>query len=96
MIPHKYKPYICILDLSFTLFNKGVKPTLVNDKTRNMAQPEAMDQLGLVLKRMIHTVAKDCHHGLPIKISKLDVKDGFWSMALSDEYACNFVRYCHP
>ena len=78
MIPHKSKPYICILDLSFTLFNKGVKLASVNDKTKNMARPEAMAQLGLVLNWMIHTMAKYRHHALPIKFAKLDLKDGFW------------------
>ena len=53
MNPHKSKPYICILDLLFTMFNKGVKNASVNNKTKNMAQPEAMAQLGLVLKWMI-------------------------------------------
>ena len=63
---------------------------LVNDKTKKMARPEAMAQLGLVLKRMIHTMAKYCHRGLPIKFAKLDVKDGVWRMAVSDEDAMNF------
>ena len=96
MIPHKSKPYKCIIDQLFTLFNKGVKLVLVNDKTKNMARPEAMAQLGLVLKRMIHTMAKYCHHGLPIKFAKLDVKDGFWRMVVSNEDAMNFFMYCHP
>ena len=90
IIPYKYKSYRCILDLSFTLFNKGVKLASVNYNTTNMARPEAMAQLGLVLKRMIHTMAKYCHHVLPIKFAKLDVKDGFWRMAVSDEDAWNF------
>ena len=29
------------------------------------------------------------HHGLYIKFTKLDVKDGFWRMAVSDEDAWN-------
>ena len=70
MIPHKSKPYRCILDILFTLFNKGVKSVSVNGKTKNMALPEAMAQLGLVLKRMIHTMSKYRHHGLPIKFCK--------------------------
>ena len=79
MIPHKSKPYSCILDISFTLFNKGVKCASVNYKTTKMARLEAMDQLGFVLKWIIH--AKKVH----IKSTKLDVKDGFWRMAVSDE-----------
>ena len=90
MIPHKLKPYRCILDISFTLFNKGVKLASVNDKTKNMARPEAMAQLGLVLKQMIHTMAKYCLRGLSIKFAKLDMKEGFWRMAVSDEDAWIF------
>ena len=86
MIPHKSKPYRCILDLSFTLFNKGVNIESVNDKTKNLARPENMDKLGLVIKRMIHAMAKYCHHGLPIKFSKIDAKDGFWRMAVSIKF----------
>ena len=55
-----------------------------------MARPEAMAPLGFVLKRIIHTMAQYCHHGLYIKFTKLDVKDGFWRMAESDEDARNF------
>ena len=90
MNPHKSKPYICILDLLFTMFNKGVKNASVNNKTKNMAQPEAMAQLGLVLKRMINKMVNYRHHGLPFKFAKLDVKDGFWRMAVSDEDTWNF------
>ena len=86
MIPHKSKPYRCVLDLLFTLFIKGVNLALVNEKIKNLARPENMDQLGLVLKRMIHTMAKYFHHGLKIKFAKLDAKNGFWRMAVSVEF----------
>ena len=69
MIPHKSKPYMCILDISVTLFNKGVKCASVNEKTTKMARPEAMAQLGFVLKRIIHTMAQYRHHGLHIKFT---------------------------
>ena len=84
MIPHKSKPYRCIIDILFTLFNKGVNIASINDNTKNLARPENMDQLGLVLKRMIHTVAKYFHHGLPIKCAKLDARDGFWRITVSN------------
>ena len=54
-----------------------------------MAQPEAMAQIGFVLKRTIHTMAQYCHHGLHIKLKKLHVKDGFWHMAVSNKDAWN-------
>ena len=53
MIPHKSKSYRCIPNILFTLFNKGVKLVSVNDKTKKMARPEAMAQIGLLIKRMI-------------------------------------------
>ena len=58
MIPQKSKLYRCILDISFIIFNKGVKLESVNYKTKKMAQPEAMAQLGLVIKWMIHKMEK--------------------------------------
>ena len=92
MIPHKSKPYRCIIDILFTLFNKEVNLASVNNKTKNLERPENMDQLGLVLKRMIHTMAKYFHHGLPIKFSKIDAKDGFWRMAVSIEFTFYVCR----
>ena len=90
MIPHKSKLSRCILDLSFTLFHKGMTYSSVNDKTRKMARPEAMAQLGLVITPIIYTMALHRHHGLPFKFMKLDVKDGFWQMAVTNENAWNF------
>ena len=90
MIPQKSKLFQCILDFSFTLFQKGVIYSSVNDKTRKMARPKAMAQLGLVIKRIIYTMALHRHHGLPFKCTKLDVKDGFWRMAVTDEDAWKF------
>ena len=95
MIPHKSKPYICILDMLFTLFNKGVKLASVNDKIKNTARSEAMAQLRLVIKRMIQTMEKYRHHSFLIKISKVYVKDGFWRMAVYNEDARIFFMYCH-
>ena len=92
MIANKSKPYRCILDLLFTLFIKVVNLASVNDRTKNMARPDNMDQLGPVLNRMIHTMTKYCYHDLPIKISKLDAKDGFWRMAVSVEFTFYVCR----
>ena len=90
MTPHKSKMFRCILDLSFTLFHKGVTYSSVNDKTRKIARPEAMAQLGLVIKRIIYTMALHRHHSPPFKFTKLDVKDGFWRMAVTNKDAWNF------
>ena len=90
MVPNKSKPFRYILDLSFTLYHNGVKYLSVNDKTRKMARPEAMVQLGLVMKRLIYYMERNRHHGLQFKFTKLDVKDGFWRMAVADGDAWNF------
>ena len=55
-----------------------------------MAKPESMVQLGLVLKRSIHVMAAHLGHGRPFKFAKLDVKDGFWRMAVANDDAWNF------
>ena len=55
-----------------------------------MARPEAMVQLGKVVRRIIHLMAEHRHHGHPFKFAKLDVKDGFWRMEVSDDNAWNF------
>ena len=90
MIPHKSKLFRCILDLSFILFHNGVKYSSVNERTRKMARPEAMAQLGKVVRRIIQLMAEQQHHGHPFKFTKLDVKDGFWRMAVANDDAWNF------
>ena len=90
MLPHKSKPFRCILDLSFTLFHKGVRYSSVNAWTQKMARPEAMVQLGQVIRRIIHLMAEYRHHGHPFKFAKLDVKDVFWRMSVDDVDAWNF------
>ena len=90
MIPHKSKPFRCILDLSFTLRHNGVTYSSVNERTTKLARPEAMAQLGQVIRRLIHHMAIHRHHGHSFKFAKLDVKDGFWRMAVSNEDAWNF------
>ena len=100
MIPHKSNPFRCILDISFTLFHKGVELSSVNKKIRKMARPEAMAQLGQVVKRIIYLMALHRHHGMPFKLTKLDVKDGFWRTEVANEDAWNFcyvlpsLKYC--
>ena len=90
MIPHKSKPFRCILGLSFTLRHKGITYSSVNERTKKLARQEAMAQLGQVVRRLIHQMAIHRHHGHVFKFAKLDVKDGFWRMAVSDEDAWNF------
>jgi hypothetical protein len=91
MIPHKSKKYRCILDLSFTLFEDGMEYPSVNETTNRMAKPEAMAQLGNCLKRLVAIMADNYDINHPFMFCKLDIKDGFWRMRVSDEDAWNFV-----
>jgi hypothetical protein len=90
MIPHKSKAFRCILDLSFELrIKNGVIPS-VNSTTNKKAKPEGMVQLGMAVKRLVATMADNFDMEQPFIFSKLDIKDGFWRMAVSNENAWNF------
>ena len=91
MIPHKLKPFWCILDLSFTLEHGGRKYPSVNESTKKLAHQQVIGQLGLVIKRLIQTLVDHESKCLPFWFSKLDVKDGFWRMAVSDDDTWNFA-----
>jgi hypothetical protein len=91
MIPHKSKPYQCILDLSFTLYDKSVAYSSVNETTNKQSLPQSMVQLGLCIQRMIATMADNYDLRHPFHFVKLDIKDGFWRMAVSDQDAWNFT-----
>jgi hypothetical protein len=90
MIPHKSKKYRCILDLSFTLHEKGLVHSSVNATTNKKAPPQAMSQLGLCLSRLIANMADNYDRNAPFMFTKLDIKDGFWRMRVSDADAWNF------
>jgi hypothetical protein len=90
MIPHKSKPYRAILDLSFKLTHNGKTYASVNEHTKKLAKAEAMAQLGVTLKRIVTTMADQEKMKQPFYFAKLDVKDGFWRMAVNDRDAWNF------
>ena len=92
MVPHKSKSFRCILDLSFKLKRqKGEgKWESVNSTTHKRAPQQAMGQLGQVVKRIVATMADFFDPNQPFCFTKLDIKDGFWRMAVSDEDAWNF------
>ena len=103
MIPHKSKVYRCIMDLYFQLLLKQKLFESVNAQTnkqrKKQAKTEAMVQLGLALRRWISTMAYHQDHDIPFILSKLDIKYGFWRMAVCDEDACNFwyvLPYLNP
>ena len=86
MIPHKSKLFRCILDLSFQLKNPrtGKKWESVNSATTKLSKQQAMGQLGSVVKRIVATMVDHYDPSKPFMFTKLDVKDGFWRMAVSD------------
>jgi hypothetical protein len=90
MIPHKSKQYRCILDLSFTLFEDGIEYKSVNETTSRKAKPQAMAQLGHCLNRIINTLADNYNPSEPFMFTKLDIKDGFWRMRVSNDDAWHF------
>ena len=90
MIPHKSRKFRAILDLSFNLFHKGTKYTSVNETTNKKAKAESMAQLGLSIKRIVSTMARNDNKNKPFMFSKIDIKDGFWRMAVNDDNAWNF------
>ena len=49
-----------------------------------------MVQLGKYLKRIIHTLASNYDPDHPFAFAKIDIKDGFWRMMVSEEDAWNF------
>ena len=91
MIPHKYRKYRAILDLSFELRLAGYALLLVNKATEHMALVEAMDQIGTVLPRITEALAAAPIEEGPIMFSKLDIKDEFWRMTCAEGEEWNFT-----
>ena len=92
MIPHKSKEFRTILDLTFKLRKKRGKETYesVNSAITKKNPQQAMGQLGSVIKRIVATMADHYDPTKPFMFPKLDIKDGFWRMAVSDNDAWNF------
>ena len=90
MIPHKSRAFRTILDLSFRLRHRGKLMESVNSATVKQAPAEAMVQLGHCIQRLIATLADNFNPQKPFKFAKLDIKDGFWRMAVNNIDAWNF------
>ena len=90
MIPHKSRLYRCILDLSFNIIYNNVRTTNVNSSTTKLAPQKSMANLGSVLERFIYLMAQNAHLQLPFAFCKIDIKDGFWRMVVSDNDSWNF------
>jgi len=46
-----------------------------------------MEQMGKVLWRLVAVVAGTKNNHTPIVFAKWDIKDGFWCLVVSEEYA---------
>ena len=64
-------------------------PTPSNATTPTAPQ-QGMVQLGQALKRLIGVLANHHNPSQMFVFSKLDIKDGFWRMSVSEEDAWNF------
>ena len=93
MVPHKSKLFQVILDLSFHS-RKGDSSRWhsVNSATTKLAPQKSMSLLGSTFIRIVTTMADHYHMRKPFIFTKLDIKDGFWQMAVNNKDAWNF---CH-
>ena len=90
LIPHKSRSFRVILDLSFRLRALNTMFDSVNESTVPLSPREPMNEIGQVLRRIIHDLADHHDPNLPFAFSKLDIKDGFWRMSVSGHDAWNF------
>ena len=75
MIEHKSRRYRGILDQSFCLQIKGYYVPSVNKSSADTAPDYSLAQLGVVIPRLIRAISESRDDGIPIFMSKLDVKD---------------------
>ena len=96
-VPHKSRLYRMILDLSFQVrLLTGERVPSVNDSSnKSLAFHASMRQLGLVIPRIIWTLAT-APSSTPFSFVKFDIKDGYWRMAVSDRDAWNFAYVLPP
>lgn len=70
--------------------SKKRKIESVNSATTKLAPQQTMGKLGSVVKRIVTTMADHFDPTKPFVFTKLDIKDRFWQMAVSDSDAWNF------
>ena len=89
-IHHKFKAFISILDLSFSLkiTPQGCVPS-VNGKKEKTAPGGAIDHIGHTLMRLIHAFV-EAWEGANISQGKWDIKDGFWRLYCKEGDERNF------
>jgi hypothetical protein len=91
-VPHKSRVYRIIVDLSFQLLVNGNKLDSVNDSSdKSLAHQESMYELGNVIPHIIWTMALSKEKTTPFMFTKVDLKDGYWRMAVNADDAWNFA-----
>jgi hypothetical protein len=81
-----------ILDLSFQLLVNGRRLESLNNSSEKLsAKQEAMFELGNVIPRIIWTTTLSKDTTTPLMFSKVDLKDGYWRMAVNEADAWNFT-----
>jgi hypothetical protein len=73
-----------ILDISFQLIINGRRLESVNDSSD-------MFELGNVIPQIIWTMKLSKDTTTPFMFSKVNLKDGYWRMAVNEEDAWNFA-----
>ena len=96
MIAHKSRLFRCILDLSFRIYFQRHQGPSVNHSTTLLAPQKAMAQLGSCIQRIIATLAAHYNLKYPFMFCKLDIKDGYWRMVVSDKDAWHFCYMITP
>jgi hypothetical protein len=91
-IPHKSRAFRMILDLSFQHHTaEGTKYDSVNSAPADPTVPEhSQNELGNVIPRLLWALAKG-EPTTPFFFTKVDIKDGFWRMRVSDDDVWNFA-----
>ena len=95
-VPHKSRTWRAILDLSFVLMVMGRRLPSVNEATTPLAPPEALDQMGEALPRLIEALANAPEDGGAVVFAKLDIKDGFWRLSVEKGAEWNFAYVLPP
>jgi hypothetical protein len=81
-----------ILDLSLKLLLNGKRLESVNEASDKTKAPQhAMFELGNVIPQIIWAMALSKDKTTPFMFSKVDLKDGYWRMAVNAEDAWSFA-----
>jgi hypothetical protein len=90
-IPHKSRLFRSILALSYGFWLHQNDHPSANDSTTDTSAPvHSMSELGKVLPRIIHALASVPDEPMPFLFAKLNIKDGFWRMAVPADDEFNF------